>query len=102
MDSPCVDMAEGFGACQPSSDGNASPPEPIAVVGMSLRFPGEATSVESFWRMLCEERSAMTEFPPERFNIDAFYNQQGGQGTVWHTLSSFDAYIWTIAIKDLD
>ena len=48
--------------------------EPIAVVGFSLRFPQEATSPESFWEMLAEKRCAMTEWPKDRINLDAFYH----------------------------
>ena len=38
-------------------------PEPIAVVGLSIKLPQDATSPESFRKMLVEGRSAMTEFP---------------------------------------
>ena len=48
--------------------------EPIAVVGFSLKFPQDATSAEAFWKMLLEGRSALTEIPKDRFNIDAFYH----------------------------
>ena len=48
--------------------------EPIAVVGFSLRFPQDATSPETFWRMLTEGRCAMTDFPKDRMNVDAFYH----------------------------
>lgn len=47
--------------------------EPIAVVGLSLKFPQEATSPEAFWKMLLEKRCAMTEIPPDRMNVDAFH-----------------------------
>jgi hypothetical protein len=45
---------------------------PIAVVGLSLKFPQEATSPEAFWKMLMEKRCAMTEVPSDRLNVDAF------------------------------
>ena len=48
--------------------------EPIAVVGLALRFPQDATSSAAFWQMLMEGRSAMTEIPKDRFNVDAFYH----------------------------
>ncbi|CAG9956932.1 unnamed protein product [Clonostachys rosea f. rosea IK726] len=47
---------------------------PLAVVGMSLRFPQDATDAPSFWKMLMEQRCASTEVPPERFNMDAHYH----------------------------
>ncbi|KAL2759081.1 hypothetical protein ACRALDRAFT_1040872 [Sodiomyces alcalophilus JCM 7366] len=41
---------------------------------MAFEFPQEATSEDAFWQMLCEGRSASTEFPPDRLNINAFYH----------------------------
>lgn len=60
-------------------NGEASPPardqlEPIAVIGLSLRFPQDAASVEGFWKLLTAGRSAMTEVPKDRFNVNAFYH----------------------------
>ena len=48
--------------------------EPIAVVGFSLRFPQEATSAENFWQMLVDKGCAMTEWPKDRANTEAFYH----------------------------
>lgn len=48
--------------------------EPIAVCGLALKFPGDASSVEEFWKMLCEKRNAMKEFPSDRLNINAFHH----------------------------
>ena len=45
----------------------------LAIVGLSLKFPQDATSPESFWKMLIEGRSAMTKVPASRFNSDSFY-----------------------------
>ncbi|GAA2184193.1 hypothetical protein GCM10009785_31080 [Brooklawnia cerclae] len=46
--------------------------EPIAVVGMSGRFPG-ARSTDEFWDLLREGRSAVREAPAERWDADAFH-----------------------------
>lgn len=48
--------------------------EPVAIIGMSIRFPGDATSPEAFWDMLVAGRSAWSEIPASRFNIDAWYH----------------------------
>ncbi|MEJ2871904.1 SDR family NAD(P)-dependent oxidoreductase, partial [Actinomycetospora sp. OC33-EN08] len=40
--------------------------EPIAVVGMSCRFPGGADSPAEFWRMLDEGRDGIGSFPTDR------------------------------------
>jgi hypothetical protein len=60
-------------------DGGSDSVTPIAVVGLSLKFPQEATSPESFWKMLMEKRCAMTEVPSDRFNIDAFHGVDNGR-----------------------
>ena len=44
--------------------------EPIAVVGMSCRFPGGADTPEAFWRLLREGRCAVAEVPRSRWNAD--------------------------------
>ena len=48
--------------------------EDIAIIGFSLRFPQDAVSPQSFWNMLAEGRSAVSEVPEDRFNINAFYH----------------------------
>ncbi|MGA5818078.1 SDR family NAD(P)-dependent oxidoreductase [Kitasatospora sp. NPDC094028] len=40
--------------------------EPIAIVGMACRFPGDVRSPEDFWRLLADGRDAVAEFPTER------------------------------------
>lgn len=48
--------------------------EPIAIIGMSCRFPGGANSPEAFWQLLAEGRDAVTEVPQNRYDIDAYYD----------------------------
>ncbi|KAH7330434.1 reducing type I polyketide synthase [Rhexocercosporidium sp. MPI-PUGE-AT-0058] len=48
--------------------------EPIAIVGISLRFPEDAVSEETFWDMLLKQRCASTRYPKDRINIDGFYS----------------------------
>jgi acyl transferase domain-containing protein/acyl-CoA synthetase (AMP-forming)/AMP-acid ligase II/NAD(P)-dependent dehydrogenase (short-subunit alcohol dehydrogenase family)/SAM-dependent methyltransferase/aryl carrier-like protein len=50
-----------------------SPSEPIAIIGMSCRFPG-ASSPEEFWEKLLEGYDAICEVPLDRWNMDAFYD----------------------------
>jgi acyl transferase domain-containing protein len=46
--------------------------EPIAIIGMSCRFPG-ADNPESFWQLLRNGVDAITEVSPERWDSTAFY-----------------------------
>jgi acyl transferase domain-containing protein/NAD(P)-dependent dehydrogenase (short-subunit alcohol dehydrogenase family) len=51
-----------------------APFEPIAVVGMSCRFPGGADNPRAFWRLLCDGGDAISEVPSDRWNIDDYYD----------------------------
>jgi myxalamid-type polyketide synthase MxaE and MxaD len=42
---------------------------------MACRFPGNASTPAAYWRMLCAGTDAIVETPPERWNVDAFYDQ---------------------------
>jgi thioester reductase-like protein len=48
--------------------------EPIAIIGMSCRFPGGANSTEAFWELLQRGGDAITEVPASRWDADAFYD----------------------------
>ena len=48
--------------------------EPIAVVGMGCRFPGEGEGPEAFWRLLSQGLDAVREVPQDRWNIDDYYD----------------------------
>ncbi|MGZ4511003.1 MAG: type I polyketide synthase, partial [Mycobacterium sp.] len=40
--------------------------EPIAIVGMSCRFPGGVETPEDLWQMVADGRDVITEFPTDR------------------------------------
>ncbi|KAK6076193.1 beta-ketoacyl synthase domain-containing protein [Seiridium cupressi] len=48
--------------------------EPIAIIGLSCKFAGDARSPEDFWRLLAEGRDAWTEIPSSRFNWKGVYH----------------------------
>lgn len=50
--------------------------EPIAVVGMSCRIPGGNNDPESFWKLLQEKRSAVTEIPRDRIDLEGLFDEQ--------------------------
>jgi acyl transferase domain-containing protein/acyl carrier protein len=47
--------------------------EPIAVVGLACRLPG-ARDADEFWQMLREGREGVREVPPERWDVEAYYD----------------------------
>ncbi len=48
--------------------------EPIAIIGLGLRYPGDANTPEAFWQMLRDGVDAISDVPPDRWNIDDFYD----------------------------
>lgn len=48
--------------------------EPIAIVGLSLRFPQDATTVDKFWKVLLEQRCTVTPFPEDRLSVSGNYH----------------------------
>jgi malonyl CoA-acyl carrier protein transacylase len=48
--------------------------EPLAIVGLSCRIPGDVDSSESYWRLLQEGQNGISEVPPDRWDIDAYYD----------------------------
>ncbi len=48
--------------------------EPVAIIGMGLRFPGCGSDPEQFWRMIVEGRDAVKPVPQDRWDRDAFYS----------------------------
>ncbi|WP_217589270.1 non-ribosomal peptide synthetase/type I polyketide synthase [Burkholderia sp. GbtcB21] len=52
----------------------AGTPEPIAIVGMSCRFPGAAHDLDAYWQLLNDGVDAISEVPRERWDVDAYYD----------------------------
>jgi malonyl CoA-acyl carrier protein transacylase len=48
--------------------------EPIAIVGMGCRLPGGANDPDAFWELLSQGVDAITEVPPDRWDIDDYYD----------------------------
>jgi acyl transferase domain-containing protein len=77
--------------------------KPVAVVGMVCRYPGDASSPEAFFKMLAEGRSAWSEVPKDRYNIESYYHPSKdrmgatrSRGAHWmkEDVSVFDAPVW--------
>ena len=82
--------------------------EPVAIVGMSCRFPGGADSPELFWELLQNGVDAISEVPSDRWRIDEYYDpdpeKPGKMSTRWggfiKNVDRFDAHFFGIAPRE--
>lgn len=47
--------------------------EPLAIVGIACRFPGQVASPNDFWTLLKTGGDAITEVPADRWNNQCFH-----------------------------
>lgn len=82
---------------------------PVAIIGMSGRFPGDAENPQKLWDMLSNGRSGLCDIPSDRFNIDAYYHPHNErQGTMnvrkahlmERDISAFDAPFFTMPVAE--
>ncbi len=82
--------------------------QPIAVIGMGCRFPGGADTPERFWDLLVEGRDGVREVPPDRWDIDRYFDpdpdRPGKMCTRWggflDDIEHFDAEFFGIAPRE--
>ncbi|MEU2900748.1 SDR family NAD(P)-dependent oxidoreductase [Streptomyces sp. NPDC001273] len=83
--------------------------EPIAIIGMAGRF-ADATSPDQLWDMLLQGRDAITDIPPERYDIDAVYDptpRTPGRtvsrwGGLLRDIDAFDAEFFGVSPREAD
>jgi acyl transferase domain-containing protein len=54
---------------------NQTPPQPIAIVGSSCRFPGQSTSPSKLYELLRQPKDVRRDFDPEILNLQRFYDE---------------------------
>lgn len=57
--------------------------EPIAIIGLSCRFPGGANTPEAYWNLLCQGQDAIREIPAERWKVEDYADLKS-EGATWY------------------
>ncbi len=82
--------------------------EAIAIIGMGCRYPGEADNPDAFWRLLKAGTDAVTEVPPGRWDVEAYFDPDpdtpGKYYTRWggflKEVDGFDATFFRISPRE--
>ncbi|MFF7163192.1 type I polyketide synthase, partial [Streptomyces sp. NPDC008086] len=101
--------AELLGAEETGPDGaGGAGDEPIAIIGMACRYPGDVTSPEDLWRLLVDEVDAVSAFPDNRGWDPDLYDpdpERPGKSAVrhggfLHDAGEFDAAFFGISPRE--
>ena len=82
--------------------------EPIAIIGIGCRFPGDANSPEQFWRLLSDGVDAVGEIPAGRWKHENYFDEDytvpGKTNTRWggflNHIDKFDPLFFGITPRE--
>ncbi|MFH8477144.1 SDR family NAD(P)-dependent oxidoreductase, partial [Streptomyces sp. NPDC018000] len=104
-----------FGGAAPATpaapvvSSDAALDEPIAIVGMSCRYPGGVNTPEELWELLAEGRDGVSTFPADRgWNVGEIFDPEPGkpgktysiEGGFLHDAAEFDAEFFRISPRE--
>ena len=70
---------------------------PVAIIGMSCRFPGNANDPKRFWETLVNKKQSIVDLPPNRWNYSG--NEQVKGGFI-NGIDEFDSLFFNISPKE--
>ncbi|MFE4642089.1 type I polyketide synthase, partial [Streptomyces sp. NPDC056730] len=75
--------------------------EPIAIIGMTCRYPGGVSSPEDLWRLVEAGENGITAFPADRgWDAEALASSSTSSGGFLHDAPDFDADFFGISPRE--
>lgn len=71
-------LRESHGHADRNTQGRGSINEPVAVIGVGCRFPGDIDGPERLWDFLTEKKCAITAYPDRGFTNAGTFAESGG------------------------
>lgn len=71
-------LRESHGHADRNTQGRGSINEPVAVIGVGCRFPGDIDGPERLWDFLTEKKCAITAYPDRGFTNAGIFAESGG------------------------
>ncbi|KAG6041353.1 Type I Iterative PKS, partial [Claviceps citrina] len=63
--------------------------EPIAIVGMSCRLPGDVSTLDDFWTLMSRARSGWCEIPKSRLSKEGYWHPNPGKKGCFNSLGGY-------------
>lgn len=83
--------------------------EPVAIIGMSCRFPGGSNSPQKFWELLQSAKDGISNVPLSRWDSELYTAQPGVAGTIATSkggfidnIDQFDAALFNISRREAE
>ncbi|MGI9387439.1 MAG: beta-ketoacyl synthase N-terminal-like domain-containing protein, partial [Methyloligellaceae bacterium] len=82
----------------------------VAIIGIGCRFPGGVSDPESYWNLLCEGRSVISDIPDDRWSLEGFFDPEPDKpnrsysrwGGFLDDVSEFDPDFFGLSIRETE
>lgn len=74
--------------------------EPLAIIGIACRLPGNASTPARFWQLLHDGVDAIGEVPADRWDVDAYRDSMPGYGGFIRNVDQFDAAFFHLSPRE--